>query len=169
MFGTGGPTWRRWRAPFAASGPIWWSCPRPGQRFRGWLGTALNGLGYRSWVTTSPGEPEASGITVLAAAGLGEVTTTPVDPGSRLRWMRLEGGTLGEVEVIAVRTVTPVRGQTREWAAELGMLRAWCVEGSGAHIVIGDVNATLDHAPLRVALNGAQDVAADRGQGFVAT
>jgi hypothetical protein len=87
--------------------------PEAGQRFCGWLGTPLDGLGYRSWVSTSAGEPDASGITVLAAGGLGGMTATPVDVGSRLRWMRLEGGTLGEVEVIAVHTVTPVRGQTR--------------------------------------------------------
>jgi hypothetical protein len=35
--------------------------------------------------------------------------------------------------------------------------------------VVGDVNATLDHAPLRAALTGARDVAADCGQGLVAT
>jgi endonuclease/exonuclease/phosphatase (EEP) superfamily protein YafD len=49
------------------------------------------------------------------------------------------------------------------------MLRTWCAKGSGAYIVAGDVNATLDHASLRAAVNGAQDVAAGCGQGFVAT
>ena len=35
--------------------------------------------------------------------------------------------------------------------------------------MIGDVNATLDHSPLRSGIAGCTDVAADRGQGLVAT
>ncbi|WP_445190275.1 endonuclease/exonuclease/phosphatase family protein [Pseudonocardia sp. Cha107L01] len=40
---------------------------------------------------------------------------------------------------------------------------------AGPHVVAGDVNATLDHAALRAATDGAQDVAAERGLGLVST
>jgi endonuclease/exonuclease/phosphatase (EEP) superfamily protein YafD len=109
------------------------------------------------------------GIVVLAAASVGDVTATPFEPGSRLRWMHVSGGALGGADVIAVHTATPARRHVRQWAAELEMLRSWCGENSRAHIVVGDVNATLDHAPLRAALNGTRDVAADCGQGLIAT
>jgi endonuclease/exonuclease/phosphatase (EEP) superfamily protein YafD len=52
---------------------------------------------------------------------------------------------------------------------ELGLLRTWLAEGAGPHVVVGDLNATLDHAPLRAALSGARDVAADVGQGLTST
>jgi endonuclease/exonuclease/phosphatase (EEP) superfamily protein YafD len=143
--------------------------PEAGQRYRERLDPMLDGLGYRSWVTTDPGERDGHGIVVLAAARLGEVTATPLDLGTRFRWMQLRGGGLGTVGVVAVHTVAPIRGWMADWAAELGLLRTWLAEGRGPHIVAGDVNATLDHAPLRAAVDGARDVAADRGRGLVST
>ncbi|HWN31783.1 MAG TPA: endonuclease/exonuclease/phosphatase family protein, partial [Pseudonocardia sp.] len=63
--------------------------PEAGQRFRERLEPELDGLGYRSWATTGPGERDAAGIVVLAAAALGELTAAPVELGTRLRWLRL--------------------------------------------------------------------------------
>jgi endonuclease/exonuclease/phosphatase (EEP) superfamily protein YafD len=143
--------------------------PEAGQRFRARLDPLVADLGYRSWATTSTGEKEGAGIVVLSAARLGAVTATPLDVGSRFRWMRLSGGGLGDVGILAVHTAAPVRRWMPGWAMELGLLRTWLAEGAGPHVVVGDLNATLDHAPLRAALSGARDVAADVGQGLTST
>lgn len=143
--------------------------PEAGEGFRERLGPKVADLGYRSWVTTAPGEREGAGIVVLAAPRLGAVTATPLDLGTRFRWLELRGGGLGTVGVVAVHTAAPIRRWMPDWAAELGLLRTWLGEGRGPHVVVGDVNATLDHAPLREALGGARDVAADRGQGLAST
>jgi hypothetical protein len=163
-------TWPRWPPQYASTGPILWCCPKAGQNFRGRLDPLLGHLGYCSWVSACPGERDGLGIVVVAAAGLGDVTATPLELGTRIRWMRLSGGTLGAVDVVAVHTVAPTRRGVPEWATELGLLRTWLIESRSPHIVVGDVNATLDHAPLRAAIDGAPlDVAADRGQGLVST
>jgi endonuclease/exonuclease/phosphatase (EEP) superfamily protein YafD len=143
--------------------------PEAGQRFQRRLAPLLADLRYHSSVTTAADEPEIAGIVVLTSARLGDVTATPLELGSEFRWMRLTGGGLGDVEVIAVHTAAPVRDMLSAWATDLGMLRKWCADGHGEHIVVGDVNATLDHAPLRSAVADCTDVAADRGQGLVAT
>jgi endonuclease/exonuclease/phosphatase (EEP) superfamily protein YafD len=143
--------------------------PEAGQRFRERLEPELDGLGYSSWVTIGPGEREAAGIVVLAAAALGELTATPVELGTRLRWIRLSGGGLGEVGVVAVHTSAPVRHWMPRWASDLELLRTWLGEGRGPHVVVGDLNASLDHAPLRAATAGAVNVAAARGQGLAST
>ena len=143
--------------------------PEAGQRFRERLDPLVADLGYRSWATTAADQQEGAGIVVLSAARLGAVTATPVDVGSRFRWMRLSGGGLGDVGIVAVHTAAPVRRWMPGWAMELGLLRTWLAEGAGPHVVVGDVNATLDHAPLRAALAGARDVAADMGQGLTST
>ncbi|WP_445185024.1 hypothetical protein ACTXG6_42835 [Pseudonocardia sp. Cha107L01] len=87
--------------------------PEAGEGFRSRLDPLLDGLGYRSWATTGPGERDGMGIVMLAGARLGAVTTTPLDVGGRFRWMRLSGGVLGEVGVVAVHTATPVRMDAR--------------------------------------------------------
>ncbi|WP_445185032.1 endonuclease/exonuclease/phosphatase family protein [Pseudonocardia sp. Cha107L01] len=143
--------------------------PEAGQRFRDRLDPLVGDLGYSGWVTTSPGEPDGLGILMLAAPGLGALTATPLALGTRLCWLRVSGGTLGTVSVIAVHTAGPIRGWMPEWAPELGLLSTWLTKGRGPHIVVGDVNATLDHASPRAAVAGAFDVAADRGQGLKST
>jgi endonuclease/exonuclease/phosphatase (EEP) superfamily protein YafD len=143
--------------------------PEAGEGFRSRLAPVLDGMSYRSWATTGPGERDGIGIVVLAAARLGAVTTTPLDVGGRFRWMRLSGGELGEVGVVAVHTAAPVQGWMHVWAENLGLLRTWLGPGAGPYVVVGNVNATLDHAALRAATDGAQDVAAERGLGLVST
>jgi len=143
--------------------------PEAGQRFQRRLAPLLADLGYRSSVTTAADEPDVDGIAVFTSARLGDVSTAPLELGFKFRWMRLTGGGLGGVEVVAVHTAAPVPNMLTAWATELGTLRQWCADGQGAHIVVGDVNATLDHTPLRSAVEGCTDAAADRGQGLVAT
>jgi endonuclease/exonuclease/phosphatase (EEP) superfamily protein YafD len=143
--------------------------PEAGQRFAGRLAPLLGDLGYRSSVTTAADEPDGSGIVVLTSARLGTVSTTPLDLGNKFRWMRLTGGGLGQVQVVAMHTAAPVPGMDAAWGNDLGMLGQWCAGGHAARILVGDVNATLDHAQLRAAVAGCTDAAADRGQGLVAT
>lgn len=143
--------------------------PEAGQRFRDRLEPELEGLGYNSWMTTGPDERDGVGIVVLASSALGALTATPVELGARLRWMRLSGGNLGEVGVVAVHTSAPVRRWMPRWASDLALLRTWLGEGRGPHVVVGDLNATLDHAPLRAATTGAVNVAAARGRGLTST
>jgi endonuclease/exonuclease/phosphatase (EEP) superfamily protein YafD len=140
-----------------------------GERFRLRLVPFLTGLPYRSWSTVSTGQPDVNGIVVLASARLGQVTATPLDLGTEFPWMHLTGGQLGHINVVAVHTAAPVAGRMASWIKELGLLRQWCIERASPQIVIGDVNATLDHAPLRDAIVGGTDAAADRGGGLVAT
>jgi len=142
--------------------------PEAGQRYQRRLTPLLAGLGYRSWVTTSAGEQDRDGILVLASARLGNLTGSPLELDTRRRWMTLTGGGLGDLTLVAVHTAAPVR-DLPGWAAELSTLRQWCAEGGGPHLVVGDVNATLDHAPLRAATAGCTDAAAARGEGLVAT
>ena len=155
-------------ATMRASRPDLVVLPEAGQRYQRRLTPLLAGLGYRSWVTTSAGESESDGIVVLASARLGNATGRPLVLDTKRRWMTLTGGGLGDLTLVAVHTAAPVR-DLPGWAAELGNLRQWCTEGFGPHLVVGDVNATLDHAPLRAATAGCTDAAAARGEGLVAT
>jgi endonuclease/exonuclease/phosphatase (EEP) superfamily protein YafD len=143
--------------------------PEAGQRFQGRLLPLLADLKYRSSVTTAADEPDDTGIVVLTSAWLRHVKATPLGLDTADRWMRLTGGGLGDVDVVAVHPASPVPYKMSAWIADLGILRQWCDGGLGDHIVVGDINATLDNAPLRSAVAGCTDAAADRGQGLVAT
>lgn len=143
--------------------------PEAGERYRQLLTPQLADLAYRSWTTESPDSDDMNGIVVLAAPWLGAVTAEPLPPGTRFRWMQVTGGALGAVRVVAIHAAAPVPELTHDWTSELGMLQQWCAPGHGANVVIGDVNATLDHTALRSGITGCTDAAADRGHGLVAT
>jgi endonuclease/exonuclease/phosphatase (EEP) superfamily protein YafD len=143
--------------------------PEAGVRYRQLLMPRVAGLGYRSWSTEPPDGEDVNGIVVLAAPWLGVVTAEPVPLDTKFRWMQVSGGALGAVRVVAVHAVAPVPGLMQDWISELGMLQRWCAPGRGANIVVGDVNATLDHRPLRSGITGCADAAANRGQGLAAT
>jgi endonuclease/exonuclease/phosphatase (EEP) superfamily protein YafD len=143
--------------------------PEAGERYRRRLTPNLADLHYQSWSTTPPDQVAVDGIVVLASARLGQVTATPLDLGAEFRWLRLTGGELGDVTVVAVHTAAPVAGRMRSWANDLTLLHQWCADGPAPRVLVGDVNATLDHAPLRDATAGCIDAAAARGEGLVAT
>lgn len=143
--------------------------PEAGERYRLLLMPRVADLGYRSWTTVPSDSPDVDGIVVLAAPRLGDIAVAPLPFHTLFRWMELSGGALGAVRVVAVHAAAPVPGLTREWVSELAMLRRWCGPGRGPNIVIGDFNATLDHAVLRSGSAGCTDAAADRGNGLVAT
>jgi len=81
--------------------------PEVGQRFQRRLAPLPGGLRYHPLVTAAE-EPDGSGIVVLTSARLGQVTATPLDLDTEFRWMRLTGEGLGDVEVVAVHTASPV-------------------------------------------------------------
>jgi endonuclease/exonuclease/phosphatase (EEP) superfamily protein YafD len=143
--------------------------PEAGERYRQLLAPQVTDLGYRSWTTDPPGSPDVNGIVVLAAPWLGAMTASTPSLRTKFRWMELSGDQLGGVRLVAVHAAAPVPRRTQDWVSELGMLQAWCAPGRGSNIVIGDVNATLDHTDLRAGIDGCTDAAADRGEGLVAT
>jgi endonuclease/exonuclease/phosphatase (EEP) superfamily protein YafD len=143
--------------------------PEAGERYLQLLTPQVADLGYRSWTTQPPNSEDANGIVVLAAPWLGAVTAEPLLLDNKFQWMQVTGGALGAVRVVAVHAAPPVPELTHDWIAELRMLQQWCAPGRGANVVIGDVNATLDHTGLRSSVTGCTDAAADRGQGLVAT
>jgi endonuclease/exonuclease/phosphatase (EEP) superfamily protein YafD len=143
--------------------------PEAGERYRQLLMPQVVDLGYRSWTTEPPDSEDVNGIVVLAAPWLGAVTAEPLFLDTKFRWMQVTGGGLGTVRVIAVHVAAPVPELTQGWISELGRLQQWCAPGRGSNVVIGDVNATLDHSVLRSGITGCTDVAADRGEGLVAT
>jgi len=143
--------------------------PEAGQSFARRLNPLLADLHYLSSVTTAADEPDGFGIVVLTSPRLGKVSAIPLALGTEFPWMQLTGGGLGEVHVVAVHTAAPVPGMVPAWERDLDMLGQWCAGGHEARILVGDMNATMDHAPLRSAIAGCTDAAADRGQGLVAT
>jgi endonuclease/exonuclease/phosphatase (EEP) superfamily protein YafD len=143
--------------------------PEAGERYRKLLTPQVVDLGYRSWTTEPPDSEDVNGIVVLAAPWLGAVTVEPLPLDTKFRWMQVTGGALGAVRVVAVHAAAPVPELTQDWTSELGMLQQWCAPGRGSNVVIGDVNATLDHSALRSGITGCTDAAANRGEGLVAT
>ncbi|GAA4705504.1 hypothetical protein GCM10023215_51840 [Pseudonocardia yuanmonensis] len=144
------------------------SLPESGREYRDKLMPLLDGLGYRSWVSTEPGKPDGWSVTLLVADRMGDVE---VGSGPELRRQHLwaRGGLLGARRFHAVHPQAPMRRwQTRVWSRDMDSLARWCA-ALPAPIVAGDFNATLDHAPLRSALTGVRDAAEGTGRGLTGT
>lgn len=74
------------------------------------------------------------------------------------------------VTVQAVHTVSPVPGDVGEWEHDLGVLRQVAASRKTPMIMLGDFNATLDHASFRrVLAAGLSDAHNLRGAGIVRT
>ena len=138
-----------------------------GADFRDKLMPALEVLGYRSWVSTEPEAGDSRSVTLLAGPRTGGVR---VRAASALHLAHLEatGGLLGARTLYAVHTAAPIgRRLTAQWSHDLEVLGRWCA-APVAPVVAGDLNATLDHGPLRSALGGCRG-AAGAGRGLVGT
>ncbi|OLT13835.1 hypothetical protein BJF78_21005 [Pseudonocardia sp. CNS-139] len=156
---------RRGRRPRDAGRVV---LPEGGTDYRDKLVPLLAGLGYRSWVSTDPGTPDGRGVVLLAAERAGDVRVRR-GTGMRLRHLELTGGVLGDRTLYAVHTTAPMgRSATAWWHAELDLIGRW-TRASPAPVVVGDLNATFDHAPLRAALGGCRSAAAGTGRGLVGT
>jgi endonuclease/exonuclease/phosphatase (EEP) superfamily protein YafD len=142
--------------------------PEAGADFRDKLMPQVEMLGYRSWVSTAVGTKDAQGVTVLAAPTAGDVQVRS-GSGMRLRHLEATGGVLGRRSLFAVHTTAPMgRRRAARWQRDLALVEQWC-RGPVEPIVVGDFNATLDHAPLRAAVGGCRSAAAGTGKGLVGT
>ena len=136
--------------------------PEAGCDFRDKLVPLVAGLGYRGWASTAPGVPDILGVVVLAGPGAGNVTVRP-EQDLHYRHLRVAGGALGARELVAVHTAAPrTRRLVGRWRRDLGMVGGWTA-ARPAPIVVGDLNATLDNAPLRAALGGCVSAATGAG------
>lgn len=142
--------------------------PEAGSDFRDKLMPLLAGLGYRSWVSTGRGVPDGPSVVLLVAERAGDVQVRP-GTGMRRRHLEATGGVLGARRLFAVHTDAPTgRGRTARWRAELELIGRWCTAPLPP-VVVGDLNATLDHPELRAALGGCRSAAAGTGRGLVST
>jgi endonuclease/exonuclease/phosphatase (EEP) superfamily protein YafD len=141
--------------------------PEAGERYRNLLRTTIGGLGYNSWTTGRPDEPDVEGILVLAAPSMGALQMRVLDRETKFSWIELTGGVLGAVRVVAVHTAAPVSGSVPAWRADLAALGRWCHSTPPPVLLVGDFNATLDHPELRSL--DCTDVAAAAGRGLIGT
>jgi endonuclease/exonuclease/phosphatase (EEP) superfamily protein YafD len=131
--------------------------PEAGDRFRKRLLDVLEG--YRGW-SCAPhrAEVDAAGagdgpcLTVLTAAGLGEVEVAVAARDTRSGWVVVSGGGLGAVRVVGVHPAVLLPATTPDWVRELAALRPWLADPDRPTVVVGDLNATLEHGPLQRAL-----------------
>jgi endonuclease/exonuclease/phosphatase (EEP) superfamily protein YafD len=137
--------------------------------------TAARGEEWRTWSDRghAADDPSAGPTSILVRAVLGpERLADPPAPdgahgGVRVRLTRGAGGPAGTV-VAAVHPRPPYPAATQaQWRADLLALRPLC---ASADVIAGDLNATVDHSPLRAVLGaGCRDAAGDTGQGLRAT
>ena len=87
----------------------------------------------------------------------------------RLPHLEVSGGLLGGRTLFAVHTAAPVhRRLTAAWNRDLDVIGRW-TRGPVAPLVVGDLNATLDHSVLRDGTAGCGDAAAQTGSGLIGT
>ncbi|MDT7742979.1 MAG: hypothetical protein QOE59_2057 [Actinomycetota bacterium] len=137
--------------------------PEAGDRFRKRL---LDGLdGYRAWSCApyrtgveAAGADDGPCMTVLTAAGLGEVDVAVAATDTRSGWVVVTGGGLGAVRVLGVHPAVLLPASTPHWLRELALLRPWLTDPTCPTVVVGDLNATLEHGPLQRALGSARPV-----------
>lgn len=134
--------------------------PEAGCDFRDKLLPLVAHLGYRGWAATSPGVPDIMGVVLLAGPRAGQMQ---VQAGTdlRYRYVRATGGVLGERTLYAVHATAPRTPRlAARWRRDLRVVGRWTRTAlAPAPIVAGDLNATLDNAPLRAALGGCVPVA----------
>lgn len=77
----------------------------------------------------------------------------------------------GPLDVVVTHPAAPIfRDDPDGWAREIRGLPDPAAPGAPARLVMGDLNATLDHRPVRDLLaRGHRDAAAELGDGLVAT
>lgn len=127
--------------------------PEAGCDYRDKLAPLVGGMGYRGWAATPPGVPDLMGVVVFAGP---RAANLRVRVGSELcyRHLRVSGGILDEHDLLAVHTAAPRnRRFAARWVRDLAQVGQW-TRAVPAPIVAGDLNATLDHRPLRDALGG---------------
>ncbi len=142
--------------------------PEAGHDFTDKLTPLVQALGYRSWVSTPPGARDVRSVSLLVADALGPVDVR-VQRHMRLPHLELTGGRLGRRRLYAMHATAPLQRQLiPDWERDMEVLGGWC-SATPAPIVVGDFNATFDHAAFRAALGGCHSAAAGTGRGLVGT
>ncbi|WP_210491338.1 endonuclease/exonuclease/phosphatase family protein [Patulibacter sp. SYSU D01012] len=132
--------------------------------------TRTTGRPWRAFgdATAWPDDATSAKVTALVVAGRLRPRALPAatPPGSHGQ-VRVRLDALG-VSVAAVHPVAPPPGGSQgRWRTDLLALRGFCRD---AWIVAGDLNATIDHSPLRAVLHaGCEDAARAAGRGLRAT
>lgn len=119
-------------------------------------------LPYRAG-TPAPG---AAGTLLLAVGPIRDVRRIDVRNGAVFGEVTLAEGTL---RVYDVHTATPLHGD--RWVDDLALLRYTAEHDPEVDLVLGDFNATLDHARFRALLDGGrlEDAAEQVGAGWQLT
>ncbi|MDO9407902.1 endonuclease/exonuclease/phosphatase family protein [Patulibacter sp.] len=151
------------------------------------IAAALTAARGERWIAESDRDAESpdddsagpTSLVVRQALGPVRLTEPPPDPGAhgqvRIRLSRLSGpdGTATTAagpgpKIAAVHPLPPRPGSSQsDWRRDQLALRRFC---RNDWIVGGDLNATIDHSPLRAVLaSGCDDAAAETGQGLHAT
>jgi endonuclease/exonuclease/phosphatase (EEP) superfamily protein YafD len=142
--------------------------PEAGPDFCDKLLPLVDVLGYRSWASTDPGVSDQWGVALLAAGRAGDLEVRSASA-MRLRHVEVTGGILGRRTLYAVHTTAPMGPvRTERWLHDLAQIARWS-RGAVAPIVVGDLNATLDHSAMRAALGGCRSAADGTGRGLVGT
>ncbi len=142
--------------------------PEAGPDYRDKLMPLLGESGYRSWTSSLIDRRDSRGVTLLAAPRAGDLHVRS-GTGMRMRHIEASGGVLGLRPLYAVHTSAPTRRRfARAWCRELDMIRGWTSDPI-APLVVGDLNATLDHSRLRAALGRCRSAAAGTGRGLAGT
>ncbi|GAA4863785.1 endonuclease/exonuclease/phosphatase family protein [Actinomycetospora straminea] len=123
--------------------------------------------GYR--VFAADADRDDSPMTVFVRRELGRPTVTPNRdtefPSLIVELADVDGR---PVRVVATHPQSPRPGETGDWRRDVAALARWCT-GDRPTVVAGDLNATLDHAELREAIEGCTDAASDVGAGLMGT
>jgi endonuclease/exonuclease/phosphatase (EEP) superfamily protein YafD len=89
--------------------------------------------------------PGATGTMVFSRYRLGKVRKLPTELGSYALRVRAPGGPL---QLLAVHPRPPV-GDVSDWRADQGAVRHAARASGGRTMIAGDLNATMDHVPMR--------------------
>jgi endonuclease/exonuclease/phosphatase (EEP) superfamily protein YafD len=143
------------------------SLPEAGHSYRSRLAPLVEPMGYRLETSIKPGRADVAGVTAVVADSMGDVDIR-IGYETPFPYVEVTGGGLGTLHFVAFHSVAPTAGAVPQWREDLGLLARWC-GGSAPAVVAGDLNATLDHSALRVAISGCGDAAAQRGAGLSAT
>ncbi|WP_193312805.1 endonuclease/exonuclease/phosphatase family protein [Georgenia subflava] len=118
--------------------------------------------------TAAAGEDVTGATAVLVSSSLGEYVQT-TGPATELGAVRVEPATGVGPVVVGVHVVPPASDNTDRWLRDLRAVRGLCTDRGPAGLVLaGDLNATLDHAPLQD-LGRCTAAAVDGGVGGIAT
>lgn len=136
------------------------------------IATYLGAEGPTFQVFATPPGPEGTGDTaasaLLVSSAMGEYVETP-GPETDRASIRVEPASGVGPVLVAVHAMAPVRETQETWVADLEAIVGLCgARGPDGLILAGDLNATLDHAPLQD-LGRCADAAVEGGVGGVAT